>query len=471
MKFNLKKRPQSVLGLSLANGQLRAVLVARSKGSCEVVKSAAAALSLDILHPEAELIGQEIKNHLDAAGIGERHCVIAVPASWVMSQHTKLPDLTAAEDVDSFLQLEAEKGFPCDAAQLQIARSPQRSEAGSYVTQLAVRKEQLDHLAAVAKAAGLKPVSFSLGLTALPGMIAPAGEGRITVAVEQPGAVLVVSAGGGIAAFRTCEATIESEAGEKVVNGGAVARELRITFEQVPTDLRASLRQLRLCGDEPLVRQLAERLADWARESGLAIGGAGALDEPLPVLIAQGVATQWLEPNGARIEFLAARPGRVQALIARYSAKRLGTTIAAVGAAAALTLLVFGWQEFQLVSLRSEWDGMQAQVTALKDVQDKIRENRAWYDRSFPDLRILAAITRCFPENGNLTARTISIQQAANGTTINISGTARDGPSFLRTQDNLRKVKNIQNLKVEGISGKMPAQFNVTFHWIENSGS
>ena len=307
MKLTLKKQQQSVLGLSLASGQLRAVLVSRAKGGSEVVKSAAAALSLDLLHPETELIGRELKNHLDAAGIGEHSCVLAVPAGWVMSQQTRLPELAAA-DVDSFLQLEAEKGFPCDAAQLQIARSVQQAGGITFVTQLAVRKEQLDHLAAVAKAAGLKPVSFSLGLAALPGVIAPAHEGRITVAIEQQGAVLIASAGGGIAAFRTCEATIESEAGEKVVNGGAVARELRITFEQVPAELRGTLRQLRLCGDELLVRQLAERLKDWAREAGLTIETGGPLGEPLPDLVARSVAAQWLDPQGARIEFLA--PGR-----------------------------------------------------------------------------------------------------------------------------------------------------------------
>ena len=187
--------------------------VVRSRGALETGKVASAPLSLDLLHPEVELLGREIKNHLDAAGIRERNAVVAVPASWIMSQHTKLPELSP-EDVDSFLHLEAEKGFPCDVAQLQIARSFQRSAAGTYVTQLAVRKERLDHLIAAVKAAGLKPVSFSLGLAALPDVMAPAGQGRITVSVAPKGAVLLVSAGGGIAAFRTFEATIESEAGK-----------------------------------------------------------------------------------------------------------------------------------------------------------------------------------------------------------------------------------------------------------------
>src|SRR5580698_1071689 len=104
MIWNLKKRPQSVLGLSLPDGRLRAVQVARAKGATDVVKTASAALALDLLHPEAELIGREIRNHLDAAGIRERAVAIAVPPAWIMSQHTKLPELSA-EDVDSYLQL------------------------------------------------------------------------------------------------------------------------------------------------------------------------------------------------------------------------------------------------------------------------------------------------------------------------------------------------------------------------------
>src|SRR5476651_780615 len=99
MKLTLKKQQQSVLGLSLGQGQLRAVLVARSKGVAEVVKTASAALALDLLH------------------------------------------------------LEAERGFPCDVAQLQIARSLQRLGGVTYVTQLAVRQEQLNQLASVARAA------------------------------------------------------------------------------------------------------------------------------------------------------------------------------------------------------------------------------------------------------------------------------------------------------------------------------
>ena len=468
-KRKTKKRLTSVVGLAFTDGHLRACHVTRAKGANEVVKAASAALTLDLLHPESELVGREIRNHLDAAGIRERHCVVALPAGWIMSQHTMVPELSPA-DAHSFLQIEAEKGFPCDPAQLQIARSFHRSAGPAYVTQLAVRKEQLQQLGAALKAAGLKVVSFSLGLAALPDVIAPAGQGRITVAVEPKGAALLISAGGGIAALRTCEASVESEVGEHVVNGNAVARELRITFEQVPVDLRAELTQLALCGDESMSRQLAEELTEWAEAEGLAVTRSAVSQQPISDQMAEHVAARWLASEGPDLEFLPPHPGRWAMIVARYNSKRLATAGFAVGGAAVLALGFFAWQEYSRWSLRAEWEAMAVEVTALDVVQDRIREFRPWYDESYRNLTILSRVTECFPDNGSVTARSVEVH-GITAQTVSISGTARDNASLLRTLDQLRKVKEIQAVKVEQIRGKVPAQFTFTFRWKGNAGS
>jgi hypothetical protein len=470
MKWKIKRRLNSVLGLTLSDGPMRAVHVARSKDALQVVKSVSANLSLDILHPEPELVGREIKNHLDAAGIREKSCVISVPANWIMSLHAKLPELSQ-EDANSLLQIEAEKGFPYDMSQLQIARSFHRSAEAAYVTQLAVRNDRLDQLAAVAKAAGLKPVSFALGLASLPGAVPPEGSGCITVVLAPKRASLLVAAGGGIAAFRTSEAAIESEGGEHLVNIGAVARELRITFEQVPADLRAELKELRLCGIETMVAQLEENLGDWPAASGLKISRDGSSGDSLDERIAGGIAKQWLASSASQVEFLPVRPSRFSLLLARVSSKRLGSVGLAVGGVAVIVLAVFGWQQVQLSLLRSKWDGMQAQVAALSAIQDNIMYYRPWYDRSFPDLRILARITQCFPDSGSVTAKSIDVHHVGAITAVTISGLSKDERAFLRTQDQLRKAKEIQDLKVEAISGKIPAQFTFTFRWIGGGGS
>jgi hypothetical protein len=109
-------------------------------------------------------------------------------------------------------------------------------------------------------------------------------------------------------------------------------------------------------------------------------------------------------------------------------------------------------------------------VKALDVVQDRIREFRPWYDESYRNLTILSRVTECFPDNGSVTARSVEIHGTTTQT-VSISGTARDNASLLRTLDQLRKVKEVQAVKVEQIRGKVPAQFTFTFRWKGNPGS
>ena len=466
MKWIPQKRHNSVLGLAVAGGRLSALHLVRAKGAVEVAKATTAVLAADLLTAGVELAGAEIRRHLDAAGLRERLCVVALPAEWIMSQLTKVPELSP-QDLDSFLQLEAEKGFPCDPAQLQIARSVCRAGGVVYVTQLAVRKEQVERLTAVLQAAGLKPVSFSLGLTALPAGPAASG-GAITLAVEAPGATFLVTGGGGIAAFRTCEAMMAGEAGANVANGAGIARELRITLEQLPAELRAGLRQLELCGEETQLVPLAERLTGWVASADLTVVRRVAAEGPLGEQMARALAEQWLATGESALEFLPPRPSRWALLLARYDSKRVAFAGFAVAAAAALTLGAFGWQEYRRWALRSEWGAMSAQVTDLLAVQSLIRDYRPWYDTSFHSLSILRSVTESFPDNGSVTAKSFEIHGPSG---VSVTGTARDNTALLHTLDQLRKTRQIQDLKVEQIRGKAPLQFTLSFRWTNPSGS
>lgn len=468
MKWTAKKRLQSVVGLTLTDGQLQAFQMARTKGAITCVKSTSAALVLDVMHPEPELVGREIRNQLEAAGIRERHCVVGLPPAWIMTQQTALPPQLSAEDESSFLQIEAEKGFPCDPSQLQIARSRLSSGAAVYVTQLGVRTEQLEHLAAVLKGAGLKPVGISLGLATLPEVMTSAGSGRITAVLQPKGATVLVASGGGIAAFRTCESSIESDGGENVLNGAAVMRELRVTLEQLSPDLRQEVREVRLCGDERMVESLSSRASEWARTSGLTLAGSTRREPDVNASIAQNLAAHWLQHDCFAFEFLIQRPGRWASLMARYSSRRLATAGFAVGALAAVALAAFGWQEFRRWSLRSTWSGMQAEVTQLHTVQGRITEYRPWFDSSYRNLSVIRRITESFPENGTVTAKTLEIK--ANGQ-VSVTGTARDHAALLRTLEQLGKNREVQGLNLEQIRGKSPAQYTFTFRWNANTGS
>ena len=469
MRWTRTKRVTSLVGLAVEDGRLRASHVTRNKSGLAVAKSAAADLTLDLLHPESELVGRELRNHLDAAGIRERQCVVALPPSWVLSQQVRVPDLPA-EDVAAFLQLEAEKGFPCDPEQLLIVSSPQAAGGANFVTQLAVRREQLDQLAAVLKAAGLRALGYTLGLSALPGVITTGDEGRITLSLGRKEATLLVSAGGGITAYRTFDASIKSEAGESLINARAIGRELRITFEQIPVELRRQLRTLTITGEAGAVRQVESSLAGWAREAALTLDTGSPERGEVADQIAERIAGQALEASGVALNFLPPKPNRWAQLVARYNSRRLATTGFAAAAVVLLILAAFGWQEFQRWSLRNQWEDMKDQVAALEVVQNRIRDYRPWYDTTFRDLTILRRVTECFPDSGNVTAKSFEIHGSATPT-VSVTGTARDNTALLKTTDDLRKIKEVQGLKIEQIRGKAPQQFTFTFRWNVNSST
>jgi Tfp pilus assembly PilM family ATPase len=120
INFRKRKRLTSVLGLALDGSRLDGVVLRRTNGSLQLLQSFSVTLTLDPLTAAPELVGREIRNQLDAAGVRERHCVVGVPLKWALTAHTELPPLPEA-DAASLLQMEAERGFPCDVATLQLA--------------------------------------------------------------------------------------------------------------------------------------------------------------------------------------------------------------------------------------------------------------------------------------------------------------------------------------------------------------
>ena len=70
-------------------------------------------------------------------------------------------------DLDSYLQIEAERGFPSGYESLFITRSLFKAPNGDqYATLLAVPRNHLDLLERALRAAKLKPLAFALGISA-----------------------------------------------------------------------------------------------------------------------------------------------------------------------------------------------------------------------------------------------------------------------------------------------------------------
>src|SRR5471032_3209836 len=162
LKISKRKRLASLLGLTLDGSKLEGVVLRRTNGSLQLLQSFSVTLTLDPLTAAPELVGREIRNQLDAAGVRERYCIVGVPLKWALMAQTELPQMAEA-DAASLLQMEAERTFSSDVATLRIADSGcALADGKQHVTLVGISSGQLATLEQVLTAAKLKPVSFSL---------------------------------------------------------------------------------------------------------------------------------------------------------------------------------------------------------------------------------------------------------------------------------------------------------------------
>ena len=471
INFTNRKRRTSLLGLALDGSRLDGVVLRRANGSLQVQQTFSVTLALDPLTAAPELVGREIRNQLDAAGVRERHCVVGLPLKWALTAGTELPPLPEA-DAASLLQLEAERGFPCDVATLQLVHSRCPLPGGGQQVMLAgIPGTQLGALEQVLAAAKLKPASFALGLAALQPPAEEKSHGVLALAIGESQVSLQITCGGGVAAWRALEGAVETAGGRRGLPAGLVAREARITLGQLPAGLLETVKHIRIFGPRDLARQLADEMELRFEPMGLTVEvvAAYAADEfgvQLPpeasVSPAFSLAARWLDGQPPAFEFLPPKPTAWQQITAKYSSGRLRSAGAVAAGVVAVVVGLFLFQEIQLVLLRAQWSGMSAKARELDGLQQQIHQYRPWFDDSFRDLSILRQLTAAFPETGVVTARSVEIR---DGNVVVCTGTASDNTALLRTLSQLRAADGVNELKVDQIRGKSPMQFTFEFHW------
>ena len=471
INFRKSKRLTSLLGLTLDGSRLEGVVLRRTNGSLQLLQSFSAALTLDPLTAAPELVAREIRNQLDAAGVRERNCIVGVPLKWALTGQTELPQLAAA-DAASLLQIEAERSFPCDLATLRMADSRCVLPAGKqYVTLAGISNSQLATLEQILTAAKLKTVGISLGLSALQPPGGESSNGVLALSVGESHVGLQITAGGGVAALRALEGAIENEGSRRSLNAGLVSRETRVTLGQLPAELRASVKRIRIFGPRELAQPLADEMELRFEPGGLRVEvvsaympGEFGVQLPLDASLsaAFSLAARRLVDQAAPFEFLLPKPTLLQQFSAKYSSGKLKT----VGAIAAGVLVVFGglfmFQQVQLMLLNSQWNKMEAKVTELDGLQQDIQQFRPWFDDSFINLSIMRQLTLAFPEDGEVTAKTVDIH---DGNVVTCTGTAQSQAALLKTYGQLRGMGGVTQLQMQSIRGKSPMQFTFEFHF------
>ncbi len=472
-----RRRPaSSVLALTLEGSRLDGVVLRRSNGSVQLQQSFSVVLSLDPLTNEAELVGREIRNHLNSAGIRERQCIVGLPLKWALTSQVSIPDLPEG-DIESFLQIEAERGFHCDVSTLLVSTSRCELAGGQrYATLVGIPRTQAVALENALRAAQLKPVSFSLGLPALQ---PPSGtDGVLALILGDSYAGLQVTGGGGIAALRLLEGALETEVAQRRLDAEVIIREVRITLAQLPAELRTSVRRIRIFGPRDLAQQLADQLELRLESLDLEIELVGSYSSgdfgvKLPpgtaVSASNSLAVSYLVGRSNSLEFLPPRVTVWQQFASRYSSGKLQQAGIIAGAVAVVVGGAFLFQHWQLWRIESEWSGMKTRVQALEEMNGKIKQFRPWFDNSIRGLAILSRLTDAFPEDGSVTAKTVEIRDLA---TVTCTGVARDYESLLKTVARLRAARQIPDVNLGQTRGQPPSiQFSFSFSWNEGGSS
>ncbi|HRE82170.1 MAG TPA: hypothetical protein PLN52_14070 [Opitutaceae bacterium] len=453
MKLRLSTRSTSLLGLVFDQAGVHVAQATLHASQIEV--RSGTVLNLDLHSGETTPLGQQLAAHLKACQLEEKSCIVALPTDWFMAVATPLPDLPTA-DVDSFLQLEAESGFPCEHDEVYIVRSPQSIGGRTVITQLAVRIADLSRLSEILDAAGLKPVRYTFSPSVLPDALPSGDSGAASLLLSETPPSFQIGIGGGVAALRALPASIDDLQ--------AIAREVRITIEETSSFTKETLGHLRIFGDSISSQALLPFLAPWASRAAIPT----EVREWTPAQSASSLAAQGLQNLPRFPNFLPPRPTRWQQWTQRYSGRRLRSVLA-LGIVALLGgVSAFGWREYESWTLREDWAAMKPQVDELDGVQARIREFRPWHDTSFRTLNVLRVITEVFPESGTVTAKSFEVR---NQTAVTVTGITRDNSALLSSLEKLRQRPDVTNLKVEQIRGKSPAQFTFTFNVARTPGS
>ena len=476
-------RHKSLLGIAFGDGGVSAVLARRHGDEVRVSQVVSAPLSLDLLAGAPELLGLELAQLLRQAEIRERDCVVCVPLAWALCLRVDLPDIPEA-DVHDFLLTQAEREFDTGPADLSLAVSRfQTPEGAKGATLVAVQAAHLLRLRQILKAARLRVVAFTLGITALAMPVPGNVEAGVTLVLGGTGADMAITGLGGLLSLRQIAPGAEERAGAGL-DPVALARQLRITFGLLPTALRQHVTRLRVLGDPvvsgPFLAEAGQALAALALTAEALpaeVRGEVPREDPGPAgrareLAAHAAILQGLLHQAPALELKLARSETIRALW-RQQGVRLLLYLAGATALAALTILtVVLVQKIQLAHLSAVRARIAPDVRELQQIRDRVRELRPWLSDEPDALRLLQVLTNAFPEDGVVWATDLKIKGLSE---VSVSGKASDRQAWFVMQERLRQTPGVTDLRLsqsrENAEGSDPLTFSLNFRWQPGGGN
>lgn len=449
----LKPKPiPSLLGLAIRGNRLTAAVAKRINGAVRFSSHASVELSSSPWADDFERAGQEIRAFLERREIRESRCLLCLPLNIAMSMSVEIPDLSE-DDLQSYLELQAESEFPFGIEDLQLASARYRApDSSRHATLAAIPKNRIQQIQRVLQQARLRPVGLVLGL-------APASAGnnpQLVLDVQPDHVDLSVRCGDGFAVIRSLEGATDFAKDGAAPDCNLLCREIRITLGQLSGNLRQNLAEA--------VCHSADLSSDWKQslERGLAgMGFQTAFCEGRHSALEAAVKARL--DNQSALEFLPPKRGPLRIFAKKASSQRNVWIGGSVGTLAFLIAAVFYVQGWRLHSLEREWNGMAEKVKTLETKQSEIRQFRPWYDHSAPSLQIFRQLAESFPKEGSVWLESIEIKENRQ---VRCAGSARDNQDRLELISQLRAADNIHDLATQHVRGETATkQFAFKFVW------
>ncbi len=448
----LQKRfqPRAVLAISLETAQFTVAVMRRDRAEVQAAESFTVPIGAEAVVADPERAGTALADELERARVRERRCVVCIPRKWAMSAAVEVPEVSG-EDLRAFLELRAEREFSISPGEARVAHNLYTLADGKQqATLAAVPAKRLEALARMLESAGCRAVSISLGLDRVASRSVDSASLQFLANCDHVD--LIVGAGGGVTTLRTLPGPSDNG-----FDQASFWREVRITLGRLPETVRKSIAEARFTGPEARVHELVRATREPLRRLGiehLEVEPAGAAANP-----AIDAAARHLLDQPVLFELVTRETSPWAAALSRFDGKRQRWAVLGGVGFIVLAVLTFLIRSHIERSLESEWSAMRGEVAELEDLQQRIRQFRPWFDSAPQGLQCLEALVSCFPESGDVWAK--SAQLAESGK-VTCNGFAKSQSSILALLEKLRKQPGVTDLQLQQVRGE---QFTIIYQW------
>jgi len=361
-------------------------------------------------------------------------------------------------DRKGFVQIQAEQRLPLPLNEIHLATHEFQIGNQDHALVVGLRRDTVSKIKEAVIANGFQVASITVDIA---GVVDHAVDGNDSLAdccqliQGQSSLTMITHAEGGPTGLR------HFHLNNGWMDAATLERELRITLGQFPQSSRRQLTTLRTA---KLPGASSEQRVPVSEHRSLA--GLNVVDGTETSDLFARIASSFFLSGTSPLEFLPSRTSRFGQIYGQFNSRRnLWVGLMSI---VALTAITFLYQILHLNGLQKEWNGMRDRVVAAENIRGKIREFRPWFNSSVPSLTTVRAITRAFPETGEIWLKQLNIRDASQ---VMATGSSRDQNSLLATLDKLRITSGISNLELKSQQGSDPIFFSLEFDWNPPSAS